>query len=161
MLKKPRVWVATIGVGLVVATLLWVLSGSSYLVLRDGATGEEFARYPLQEGESFSVQFVHSVNKSPVVDVYRVEDGSIYVEETIYYHFGAGVQTELNAGETLTYGEDGSMVIGNIHKQIPDLRYFVGTVSDHVLTVHGEEISLRDLCGRNSNVAFSYEFHRF
>ena len=34
------------------------------------------------------------------------------------------------------------------------LRYIVGTVSDHILTLGGEEISLRDMCGRNARVAF-------
>ena len=41
--------------------------------------------------------------------------------------------------------------------KMPWLSYIVGTVSDHTLTLHGEEISLRELCGRNSKVAFSVE----
>ena len=39
-----------------------------------------------------------------------------------------------------------------------DLVYFVGTVSDHTLTLEdGEMISLRDLCGKNAKVRFALE----
>ncbi len=135
----------------------------------------------------FSIGFIHSVNKNPVIDVYHIEDHEIFVEETIYYSFGAGVQTELNPGETLTYGEDGCMVVGNIHKGFRDtgLRYIVGSVSDHTLIlgdfsrcydqirdkvgVFSDQtettsddgvriISLGNLCGRHTVVTFTCEY---
>ena len=129
-----------------------------YLTQRDRDTGEQYGRYALGEGERFSIGFTHSINLSPVIDVYQIENGDIYVEETVYYHFGAGVQTQLNEGETLSYGEYGSMVVGNIHQKRNNVGYIVGTVCDHILTVDGQQISLRDLCGRNAAVRFNYEF---
>ena len=136
-------------------------SPHSFLTLRNRDTGVLYGRYPMKEGERFSVEFKHSINLSPVIDVYQIEDGNIYVEETIYYHFGAGVQTELNEGETLSYGEDGSMIVGNIHQLRNNVGYIVGTVYDHLLTVNGREISLRDLCGKNAAVRFNYEWQLF
>lgn len=115
----------------------------------------------MKEGERFSVSFKHSINLSLVIDIYQIEDGNIYVEETIYYHFGAGVQTQLNDGETLTYGEDGSMVVGNIHQLRNDVGYIVGTVYDHMLKVDDREVNLRELCGKNTPVRFNYEFMMF
>ena len=50
------------------------------------------------------------------------------------------------------------MVIRNIHQDRTNVGYIVGTVSDHVLNVNGEDVSLRDLCGRNSLVTLNYEF---
>ena len=79
------------------------------------------------------------------------------MEETRYAEFGAGVQTELNAGETLSTGKNGEIVVSNIHKEIPHLSYIVGTVSDHILTMGKKKVSLRDLCGRNANVVFTFE----
>ena len=35
-----------------------------------------------------------------------------------------------------------------------DLTYVVGTVYDHMLTIGGEQVNLRALCGRNSRVHF-------
>ena len=113
------------------------------------------------EGDEFSVGFIHSVNKSPLTDVYQIKDHKIYVVRTIYYGFGAGVQTELEDGQTLSYGENGEMIISGFDRELPYLSYMVGTVSDHTLTVRGKEISLRDLCGRNSAVEFTCEFQPF
>jgi len=53
------------------------------------------------------------------------------------------------------------MVVSGFDKEMPYLSYIVGTVSDHTLTLHGKEISLRDLCGRNSKVEFSCEHKGF
>lgn len=162
-----------------------------YLVLRDGDTQKIYASYPVKEGDSFAVGFIHSVNKSPVIDIYYIEDHDIYVEETIYYSFGAGVQTELNPGEKLDYGPDGAMIISNIHKnfQTFGLNYSVGVVSDHTMVmgdVIGRYVSVTDqigvfppegqvqwqegelevtslsaLCGRKSVVSFTCEYRLF
>ncbi len=47
-----------------------------------------------------------------MIDCYEIKHHSIYVEKTIYYNFGAGVQTELEGNETLSYGEDGAIFSG-------------------------------------------------
>ena len=144
----------------IIAAALFI-SPHRFLTVRDRDSREVYARYPLSEGGRFSVTFKHSVNLSPVTDVYVIEGGDIYVEETVYYHFGAGVQTQLNEGETLTYGEDGSMIVGNIHQLRNNVGYIVGTVYDHVLQVNGQEISLRELCGKNTAIRINYEFQLF
>ena len=123
------------------------------LVLESAKTGEIYASYPVRLGDTFGIGFIHSVNKSPVTDWYEVRSDGIYVVKTVYYGFGAGVQTELEEGQKLTYGEDGSMIITGFDRRMDDLVYFVGTVSDHTLTLPGgDEVSLRDLCGRNAKV---------
>jgi len=127
------------------------------LTLTNGENGCVIAVYPMEEGERFSVGFVHSVNRSPVIDVYEVRSDGIYVMETIYYGFGAGVQTEIEPGQTLSYGDDGEMIVSGFDLKIPTLSYIVGTVSDHTLTIGDTEISLRDLCGRNCQVVFGYQ----
>ena len=100
------------------AAILFLASNAGwYLVVSDGKSGEELASYPLEPGEQFAVGFIHSVNLRPLIDVYEVsEDGRMYAEETIYYQFGAGVQTEVGEGETMTLGEDGAIIVGNIHQ---------------------------------------------
>ena len=140
------------------AAFLYAQENEEYLVLSSVKTGEEFARYPVHIGDEFSIGFIHSVNKSPVTDFYEIREDGIYVVKTIYYGFGAGVQTELEGNEKLEYGEDGSMIISGFDRKMEDLVYFVGTVSDHILTIREEEeISLRELCGRNAKVRFSCE----
>lgn len=112
-------------------------------------------KIPINDGEEFSVTFVHSVNQSPVTDVYEIRQGQIYLVRTIYYDFGAGVPTELYGNQTFSFGKNGEMIISDMDTYIPNLIYIVGTVSDHTLSVNGgEKISLRDTCGRNSPVKF-------
>ena len=129
-----------------------------YLVLSSVKTGQIYARYPVRMSDTFSIGFIHSVNKSPVTDYYEIRPDGIYVVKTVYYGFGAGVQTQLEEGQKLEYGEDGSMIITGFDRKMEDLVYFVGTVSDHTLTLEdGEMISLRDLCGKNAKVRFALE----
>ena len=141
----------------IAAILAFNYRSGDHLVLRNGDTNEEFARFRVSEGDEFSVRFIHSVNQYPLTDVYEIRDSKIYVVRTIYNNFGAGVQTEIEEGQTLEINENGEMVVSGFNLEMPWLSYIVGTVSDHTLTLHGKEISLRELCGRNSKVAFSVE----
>jgi len=130
-------------------------SGGMELVLSDKESGQVYASYPVENGDTYAVEFVHSVNKSPVRDVYEIRDGEIWNIQCIYYGFGAGVEEELGEGETLSFGENGEMIVSNIEKRMDNLVIVVGTISDHTLYLGDETISLRDLCGRSSKVLFT------
>lgn len=137
------------------------LPRESYLILRDDKTNRIFAAFPATEATKFSITFIHSVNKSPICDIYQIKDGAIYVIETHYSSFGAGVQTTLEPGQTLTYKTHGTMIVSGFNQRFERLSYIVGTVSDHVLRIDQKEISLRELCGRNSTVVFQFGHSRF
>ena len=65
-----------------------------YLTVRDEHSGELYASYRVEPGEQVGLGFIHSVNLYPLLDVFQVgEDGVLYAETTIYYQFGAVVQT--------------------------------------------------------------------
>lgn len=129
--------------------------GGTSLVLSNADSGQVYATYPVENGDTFAVEFIHSVNKSPVRDVYEIREGEIWNTQCIYYGFGAGVEEELGEGETLSYGENGEMIISNIEKRMDSMVIVVGTISDHTLYLGDETISLRDLCGRSSKVLFT------
>lgn len=145
--------------GFVIAAVLviYTVPQSDFLVIHSGKDNHCFAAYPATEGMTFSVTFIHSVNQSPVCDVYQIRHGGIYVIETHYSSFGAGVQTQLEPGQRLTYGNNGEMIISGFNKKFERLSYIVGTVSDHILQINGKKISLRNLCGKNSTVVFKLE----
>lgn len=130
-------------------------SGETSLVLSNPDSGQVYATYSVEDGDTFAVEFIHSVNKSPVRDVYEIREGEIWNTQCIYYGFGAGVEEELGEGETLSYGENGEMIISNIEKRMDSMVIVVGTISDHTLYLGDETISLRDLCGRSSKVLFT------
>ena len=156
--KAKIIAAAALAVFVIVAAVVFFYCRSGWFTLRNADTGELYQRFLVHDGEGFSVGFIHSVNKSPLTDFYEFREHGIYVVKTVYYGFGAGVQTQLEEGQHLEYGDDGSMIITGFDKKIPDLIYIVGTVSDHTLVLDdGEEISLRDLCGKGAKVRFSYE----
>lgn len=143
-----------------ILSALWLGRGT-YLVLRDGNTGREYARYPVEPGEECSVEFIHSVNRTPVRDVYEItEDGRFHNVRCIYYGFGAGVQTQLEEGETLSY-QDGAMVIDQIEKYSDELIYSLIPISTHVLRVGEETVSLPELVGGKAVLSLTIERHLF
>lgn len=146
---------AILVVAAAVALLSVYLLHTPSLALSEQDTGRVFARIPLKDGDSFSVTFRHSVNKSDVTEIYQRRGNEIWLTGCVYYGFGAGVAEVLEPGWTLENGENGEMVIGNIEQKMYDLTYIVGTVYDHILDINGEKIILNELCGRNAKVCFS------
>ena len=123
------------------------------LVIRNAETGKIYARYDCPDGTRFEVEFLHSVNKSPVIDVFEASEGIIRVAEARYYTFGAGMPTEADQPTwEFSYADDGAIVVTGITYTYDRLNYIVGTVHDHYLTIHGERINLRELCGRNAKI---------
>lgn len=137
--------------------LLFLFSCNKYnlankkLIIYNYNLGNKIKEFDIKKDDCFSIEFMHSVNLSPVIDYYRFNDkNEIYVYKTVYYNYGAGVETELENDETLRYGDDGSMIIENINKKIDPLTYYLSSVYDHKLRINdGEEISLWDVCGKN------------
>ena len=126
------------------------------LIIYNNNLGNIIKEFPIDGSNDshFSIEFTHSVNMSPVIDYYKFNDNNeIYVYKTIYYNYGAGVESELENNEILKYGDDGSMIIENIDKKIDPLLYYLSNVYDHKLRINdGELISLWDICGKNITI---------
>ena len=152
--KKKVIAAAVLMLIITAAAVLISPLFSEQLVLYNSDTGVKYLTEKAEDGLMFSVEFVHSVNQTPVKDTFVISDGQIRAYSTTYRSFGAGVQTALEEGQTMTYDENGNMVITGFDITYDPLRYIVGTVSDHILYINGEEISLRDTCGRNAKVVF-------
>ena len=69
--------------------------GQSLLVIKDQDSGKVYGKWPLEEGGEFAIEFVHSVNKTPVRDFFRNEGGMIAPFATRFYSLGAGMQSVL------------------------------------------------------------------
>jgi hypothetical protein len=141
--------------------------GPRFLTVRDADTGRLYGRWPLREtlpeeagtaresAPQFSVEFVHSVNNSPVRETFAVNrDGGISAVEARFYSFGAGMPSDLEDGLKLRRDGDALVLSGFAAAGTGrrELSYIVGTVSDHLLYINGETVSLRNLCGRNAHI---------
>jgi hypothetical protein len=138
--------------------ILLVICGGVFIVLpprqlciSDAVSGKIYARRPVQNGSEFEIEFIHSVNNSPVTDIFRVEKNQLRPVAAKFFSYGAGMPSDLEPGQTLSREGD-ALVITGFSQSYRELNYIVGTVSDHILTIKNEKISLRDLCGKNARI---------
>ena len=129
------------------------------LEIKDAGSGKVYGRWPLEENGEFAVEFIHSVNQSPVREFFEAENGMIRLKAVRFYSFGAGMQSDLEGD--LSMGRDGdAMILSGYKNSFKELNYIVGTVSDHQLFIYGktnnetnsETVSLRQLCGKNAHI---------
>lgn len=144
--------VTAVSIVLLAAVIVVLICLPQILVVRDADTGRIYMVSRCPDGTEFLVEFTHSVNLSPVIDTFRAENGEIRAVKAKFYAFGAGMPTELNPGESFSFTEDGAMEITGITTVYDSLNYIVGTVFDYYLTIGGETVNLRELCGRNAHV---------
>jgi len=127
-----------------------------YLVLSNDHSGEILLKTRLSEGEEFSVSFIHSVNISPVTEIFQIRGGEIVLTAVEFETFGAGMPTELEPGQTLIRLDDGVMRVEGFDRAV-DLRYMIGHATEHALHLGELEIPLKNLEAPGQPVLFAYE----
>ena len=121
------------------------------LQIRSADTGKIYGKWLLNTTNEFAIEFIHSVNQSPVHEKFRVSGKMIYPAEVRFSSFGAGMQSDLEQGHTISRDND-TMIISGEYAPHTELNYIVGTVSDHLLFINDQVISLRELCGQNTRI---------
>ncbi len=152
--KKKVLAAAVLMLIITAAAVIFIQLKTDYLVLYNADTGERYLTEKAEQSFEFSVEFIHSVNKTPVRDTYIIEDGKIRAYSTTYRSFGAGVQTQLEDGQQMSVDGDGNMIITGFDITYDPLRYIISAAYDHVLIIGNRQISLRETCGQNTRVVF-------
>ena len=152
--KKSFLAAAVLMLIITAAAVIFIQLRTDYLVLYNADTGKRYLTEKAEQGFEFSVEFIHSVNKTPVRDTYRIEGGKIRAYSTTYRSFGAGVQTQLEEGQEMTVDGDGNMTVTGFDITYDPLRYVISAAHDHVLFIGDRQISLRETCGKNTRVVF-------
>jgi len=139
---RKRVWIVGAGaLAAAAALLLWPL-GPALEIMGTGATPVFCMR--AEVGQEFQLSFVHSVNRRPVYDTFRVERDHLVVVKSRYDSFGAGMPEASTAEGTLTVGKDGWLE-WVVNRPTPEVTARVGWVAGHTLTIAGREIRLAEL----------------
>ena len=126
------------------------------LVIRDADSGAVYGKWALDEPGEFAIEFMHSVNQSPVRESFRTEDGLIRPVSVRFSSFGAGMRSDLEEGQILTQNGD-YLFISGFTVSFKELFYIIRTVSDHLLLINDYTISLRELCGKTTHIAIRVE----
>jgi len=148
--------------GTKVETPLWTLVYDEAvwtLAQEDMTTDEDYCRADLKvaDPDDEDGYLVYVTIEADIGDPYDFRD------DLAYYGFDAYEYAENNAYpfetvggvDCLTYTDDGAMVVSGFNWNRTGMIYVVGKVSDHTLAIGGQEISLRDLCGRGADVRFT------
>ena len=135
--------------------LLSLLIRSPHLVLTNAETGQHLYLAPLQEGDSFSISHIHSLNQSPVIEFFELRQGQIMLTAIEFETFGAGMPTELEPGQTLTHLEAGGMRIDGYERPLPNLHYLIGHTADFILHIGDNSIPLNTLDRPGQSIQFS------
>ena len=120
------------------------------LEIRDSNSGKRYGSWQFEEEKEFSVEFIHSVNKSPVRETFTIEKDMIRLKSLRFYSYGAGIPSYLDEGQTMTRDGDALLITG-FTSSFKKISYIIGPYSDHLLIINNDIISLRELTGLNSN----------
>jgi hypothetical protein len=79
------------------------------------------------EGDKFTIKYLHSVAKTPVLEIFEITNGEIVLISTEYQSYGAGLPF-LNEHQYIL--EDNKFIIREINKELPEILL---RVSDYAL----------------------------
>lgn len=144
-----RMIIRTIVLGVVI--LLFI--PMPWLVIEDVKGGEKLQAISLTWLDHFEICYIHSVDRKPVCEVFKVRWGKgIELHETYFRMFGAGMGHWKGHGYIVS--EQGWIKIKEINKPLGKFLLRVGTRGvDHTLYVKGKKINLTEMAeGRLVNV---------
>src|SRR5699024_7370380 len=111
----------------------------SVLVVEDASSGEQLLTTPVSEGTPVVLSYMHSVEKTPIRDVYAVHNGSLVMTRMDFQSYGWGLPARANVTREngwFTFDPNGS------YKEI-----YVksGRVADHHLRVGNRTYDLVEI----------------
>ena len=152
-----RYFLLVIIVGLIPLTFTSVWSGSRpVLLIRDHNTKEALLEIPVTYGQTFTIRYIHSVDKTPVFEVFRAVKGhGLVLEETYFRMFGAGMGHWEGHGKLVREGKWSK--IKDIHWKLGSFLLRVGSTGvDHTILMDGGQWNLsRIAAGRRVEVMIS------
>lgn len=138
----PRFAVAILLVSLSVTIAggaLFLTTSTTTLVVTDDS-GVELLEIDVEPGSEVAIEYTHSVEQTPVTDVYTVSDGALVDDRMLFSSFGAGLPSEADVTR------EGDRYVHRPPAQRHDpLIITTGPLADHSLLVDGERYDLAGL----------------
>ncbi|MCB2187040.1 MAG: DUF1850 domain-containing protein [Deltaproteobacteria bacterium] len=120
----------------------WLTPGGLWLTCTPVKGGPPALALPLEPGEPFTLNYIHSVDHAPIWEVHTADrDGRIFVEEERFVMVGAGMGDLPGRGRFT--GRDGVQVIENLHYPLGGFVLRVGSPGvDHTIIWRGQRFNL-------------------
>src|SRR6056297_4039929 len=83
----------------------------------------------VKDGDDFSIKYLHSVAKTPVIEFFEIKDGKILLTGTEYQSYGAGLPTSDEQGDYIV--DNDKFIIKNIDQKLPEIMLRVSDYAQH------------------------------
>ena len=107
----------------------------STLVVADASSGDRLIELAVDSGDEVTIAYVHSVQRTPVEDVYVVDGTELRADRSVFHSFGAGLPTE-----DVERTDEGYVVAGS--GSYDELAVAPGEIAGHELVVDDERYDL-------------------
>lgn len=121
-------------------------AGGGWLCLSETrGTGGDVARLPLGEDGTFELSFIHSVSRTPVRDLYRVENGEIVQTAEIFLAHGAGLPSIAGDVDATGWRHENGAFILDMRRQTGPIPLRIQAEFRNALHIAGTTLPLADL----------------
>jgi len=111
----------------------------------------------VKPGDTFSIIYTHSVNRSPIEDQFVVDsEYNIVLLKSIFKSFGAGVPSTSDNEMKFEFFED-RIEASYTNRKIEKLILSIGTIADHRFIMNEKNIRLSELSEPQSSIYFSID----
>ena len=120
------------------------------LEIRNIDNNKVLGKWQLDEYDEFTIEFIHSVNQSPVRETFQLVDGRIRLKSVRFYSLGVGMG-DLTEGQELSRDGD-AMIISGFNSSFKELNLITGSATNHALFIKNEIINLQ----KNTHIIILY-----
>ncbi|OVE83664.1 DUF1850 domain-containing protein [Natronolimnobius baerhuensis] len=106
------------------------------LVVSDAETGENLLEIPVEDGDEVTLAYTHSVEKTPIEDVYVIEETTLQMDRMVFRSHGAGLPSD----EAIEQTDEGYVVSSD--ERYEDLGVVPGEIAGHELVVGDDRYDL-------------------
>lgn len=117
-------------IALITATLIILLIPYTTLNVTRLDTNEVIIKKLIIKDAQFKMRWIHSVELTPWEEIFEISNGKIYLIETRFQSFGAGVP---DVAGNHTEVDDGYVTYSGIHQEMPVLNYGISPIAKHEL----------------------------
>lgn len=150
--KRKRVVFSLFLFSLILLFYFFFVIQLQILNIEDLNNREVRAVFPLREREIFTLIYTHSVDLLPVYEVYFIQGQRIYLAETHFYNFGAGMG--LLEGRGAYTEENGLLKVLDINEEINPFILRTGIMAEHQLLCRGKTFPLLIYFGPDARLNF-------
>jgi len=140
--------VAIVLISLPILVLMCAGPPPRVLEIADAKNGDQILRTYIWPGDDFSLEYVHSVQRSRVKDTFTIDRRyRIVLVETTFSDHGAGLPYKSHQGGTFSILNDGKFYISDMNVVLQEILLRTGVEYDNACQSEHRRINLSQRCG--------------